>query len=200
MTIATKNTYNRRPLMLGRATDEERAQADRIAAEKVAAYQANPTAEAWAALAPDPAVWRPFCDAGRIATPASDQVAADGYLDGLEGHDRLAEIVDGADRIVYGAAMESGRLDRVTTVAGNLDEGESLHGRIGSEYVYRLTPTGANSAKYGPCEVCGKPATEVVHQVEARYFRDSETGEIRQTGAGCSDMFGHRECLESRRR
>ena len=71
MTTATETTtYPRRSLMLGRATDQERAEADRRAAEKVAAYQANPTAEALAAMTPDPAIWHPFCDAGKVAAPA----------------------------------------------------------------------------------------------------------------------------------
>lgn len=70
MTTATETTtYPRRPSMLGRATDQERAEADRQAAEKVAAYQANPTAETLAAMTPDPAIWHPFCDAGKVVAP-----------------------------------------------------------------------------------------------------------------------------------
>lgn len=57
---------------------------------------------------------RLFSDAGRLATQDSDKIAADGYRDGLEGRDRLAEVVDGADRIVYRSAHASGRLDRET--------------------------------------------------------------------------------------
>lgn len=105
-------TTHHRPLMLGYATDEERAEAVRLSDAMLAAYQADPSDESFRALAPAAEVWRPFCDAGRDATTASDKVAADGYKDGLEGQDRLAEIEDGADRIVYRAALASGRLDR----------------------------------------------------------------------------------------
>ena len=93
MTTATE-TYPRRPLMLGRATDEERAESDRRAAENVAAYQANPTAEAWAAMTPDPAIWHPFCDAGKAPAPV---VALEAPKDGAEITVRPA----GRETIVY---------------------------------------------------------------------------------------------------
>lgn len=62
-------------------------------------------------------------------------------------------------------------------------------------YRYRLITTGDSSAKYGPCEVCGKVATEVFHQTEDREY---EPGQF--TGHECKSLFGHRECLMGARR
>ena len=59
------------------------------------------------------------------------------------------------------------------------------------EYRYRLTATGASSDKYGPCEVCKKPATAVFHLVEERSFADGWTYD------GCRNLFGHENCLEA---
>lgn len=38
------------------------------------------------------------------------------------------------------------------------------------EYRYRLISTNDSSAKYGNCEVCKKPASEIFHQIEARKY------------------------------
>lgn len=70
------------------------------------------------------------------------------------------------------------------------------------EYRYRLYSTGDSSAKYGVCEVCGKHATEVFHQVEERAFYYPENG---QTYMGwtqhlCHSFFGHETCLRGKRR
>jgi hypothetical protein len=58
---------------------------------------------------------------------------------------------------------------------------------------YTLTSTGASSAKYGNCEVCGKPVSEVFQQTEEKRY---ENGWTRQ---GCHYLFGHKECLETKR-
>lgn len=60
-----------------------------------------------------PTAWHPFCDAGRLATPASDPAAASGYADGIAGKFEPWRW-DGADSIVYKAAHASGWLDRVS--------------------------------------------------------------------------------------
>lgn len=61
------------------------------------------------------------------------------------------------------------------------------------QYKYRLTTTGDNSAKYGNCEICGKPASEVYQQVKQKKFMldgiEHWTYE--------SNTFGHKSCLES---
>lgn len=61
-------------------------------------------------------------------------------------------------------------------------------------YRYRVIPTGDSSAKYGNCEVCHKPVSDVVHQVEERQF------ELGWTQYQCSNLFGHESCLRSRQR
>lgn len=58
---------------------------------------------------------------------------------------------------------------------------------------YRLTSTGSSSAKFGPCEVCGKHATEVFQQVEEVSYEGGWTQH------GCSRLFGHTECLVTKR-
>lgn len=49
---------------------------------------------------------------------------------------------------------------------------------------YRLATTEESSAKFGPCEVCGKWASEVHIQ-----------SHLDAHGCYRSDGFGHRECL-----
>ena len=66
-------------------------------------------------------------------------------------------------------------------------------------YRYRVKSLEASSIKYGPCEVCGKHATEMFLQIEQRQYR-KPNGEISYTGYGCRDMFGHYDCLVKARR
>jgi len=54
---------------------------------------------------------------------------------------------------------------------------------------YTIKTTNRSSHDYGPCEVCGKHATEVFHQ-RLEYRR----GRKRYAAPG---LFGHRECLLS---
>lgn len=73
------------------------------------------------------------------------------------------------------------------------------------KYVYRIKSTGNSSAKFGPCEVCGKHCPEVFYQVEGQTFL---TDELDECGAGkicityheCRNFFGHEECLIGARR
>ena len=67
-------------------------------------------------------------------------------------------------------------------------------------YRYRITSTGGNSIKYGNCEICGKPATEIFHQVEERSYKNSFEEVIHFTQNKCTNYFGHKECLESKQR
>ncbi|AVX21620.1 hypothetical protein SAMN02745885_01631 [Carboxydocella sporoproducens DSM 16521] len=67
------------------------------------------------------------------------------------------------------------------------------------DFRYRIKSLGASSIKFGPCEVCGKPATEVFLQIEQRKYQ-KPSGEISYTQHGCRDMFGHYECLLRMRR
>lgn len=64
-----------------------------------------------------------------------------------------------------------------------------------TEYKYKLSRMGASSDKYGPCEVCDKHVSDVFHQTESRY-----TDRGRWTFSGCHNLFGHEECLISKRR
>lgn len=82
------------------------------------------------------------------------------------------------------------------------------------EYRYRITSLDASSSKYGPCEVCGKHATEVFYQVEEMAYAldahdlkvlgDLATADER-AGKGwtryeCHSYFGHEWCLIDSRR
>lgn len=69
-------------------------------------------------------------------------------------------------------------------------------------YKYRLVRTGYSSNKYGPCEVCGKHAPEVYHQIESKYFKFVHNEAVYEgwTSYGCHNLFGHKECLISQRR
>lgn len=51
-------------------------------------------------------------------------------------------------------------------------------------HTIELISTGASSAKYGNCEVCKKPCSEVIHKT------------VRKGTVFVSDSFGHATCLE----
>ena len=63
-------------------------------------------------------------------------------------------------------------------------------------YRYRLSSTGHSSARFGPCEVCGKHATEVFIQSGQRQYRKSDGS---YGWARISNYFGHKECLKKQR-
>ena len=66
------------------------------------------------------------------------------------------------------------------------------------EYNYSLTNTGQSSSRYGNCEVCREHCSEVWHQVETRNY---QIGNYQgQTFGGCRDLWGHKECLESKQK
>ena len=72
-----------------------------------------------------------------------------------------------------------------------------------SQYRYRLISTGYSSDKYGNCEVCGKHVSEVFSQSEEQYYTIERNGKMIHEGwtkCGCSDYFGHKECLLGVRR
>jgi len=64
---------------------------------------------------------------------------------------------------------------------------------------YTLVHKKHNSAVYGNCEVCGKPASDLYHQMERKRYTRSD-GSEGWTHSGCSDKFGHLECLKSIRK
>ena len=63
-----------------------------------------------------------------------------------------------------------------------------------SEYRYMLKATWLNSSVLGPCEVCGKHAPTVYHQIEEREYVRPD-GSRGLTHDGCRDLYGHEECL-----
>ncbi|GEA09167.1 hypothetical protein KUL42_39280 [Alteromonas sp. KUL42] len=63
-------------------------------------------------------------------------------------------------------------------------------------FAYRLSRTNAGSAKYGPCEVCGKYADTMYMLVEMVRFWNPVKKKNSVTHHGCrSSTFGHKECL-----
>ena len=66
-------------------------------------------------------------------------------------------------------------------------------------YVYRIKSTKFSSARYGPCEVCRKDASEVFYQVEQTTYQEDD-GTIHPTYYGCKNLFGHESCLIGARR
>ena len=63
-------------------------------------------------------------------------------------------------------------------------------------YVYRLRDTEASSHKFGPCEICGKHASNIFLQCEGLVYKPQ-----RVTHHECyADKFGHKECLLTQRR
>lgn len=69
-------------------------------------------------------------------------------------------------------------------------------------YKYRIFRCCASSDKYGPCEVCGEFVSDVHHQTESRSYEFKLGRKIHSgfTTHECKNLFGHRECVESKRR
>ena len=61
---------------------------------------------------------------------------------------------------------------------------------------YFLKSTEDCSAKYGPCEVCGKAVSEVFHQWQDESYSVTIEG-VTETGWARvgTELFGHEECL-----
>jgi hypothetical protein len=68
-----------------------------------------------------------------------------------------------------------------------------------SPYRYRISSRGASSAKFGPCEVCGRDVSDVHLQVEGE-ITPASASQHEFTAMTGRDLFGHRECLISQRR
>jgi len=68
------------------------------------------------------------------------------------------------------------------------------------EYRYNISSLEESSAKYGVCEICGKYATETFYQSEERKYFNPITEQESYTQHNCRNYFGHKECLESKRR
>lgn len=65
-------------------------------------------------------------------------------------------------------------------------------------FVYRMRNTGDSSSKFGPCEVCNRPVSEVFLQTEGRVYEDG--GQDAITHHETTQYFGHRECLIGQQR
>src|SRR5262249_14448543 len=72
----------------------------------------------------------------------------------------------------------------------------------GGLFRYRLPSTDWNSKRYGDCEICKQPASEVFIQFELRYYIvDLPSGQhAGWTYNKCHTLFGHQHCLLSARR
>ena len=71
-----------------------------------------------------------------------------------------------------------------------------------AQYRYRIKSLGNSSAKFGNCEICNQHVSDTHYQVEERYYEFNSQDVSRQgwTSNKCHNMFGHKECLEKRRR
>ena len=62
--------------------------------------------------------------------------------------------------------------------------------------VYRMARLNAGSAKYGPCECCGRDVDTTYYLVEG--FTYSYRGRFEGvTHNDARNLFGHRECLQN---
>ena len=67
------------------------------------------------------------------------------------------------------------------------------------DYRYEIVDTGYGSHVLGPCEVCGKHASTIYHQIKRRVYTRPD-GSAGLTHDGCRDIFGHEVCLVKMRR
>ncbi|MDD1493951.1 hypothetical protein DF016_36800 [Burkholderia stagnalis] len=80
----------------------------------------------------------------------------------------------------------------------------TVHDAAGVVLRYRLKHTGQSSDRLGACEVCNRHASEVFHLTGAMLYEraakpDSDPGRFGWTHHKCVDVFGHRDCVTSRR-
>ena len=66
-------------------------------------------------------------------------------------------------------------------------------------FKYHIKNTGYGSDRYGPCEVCGDHADTIYAQIEERAYLHPD-GHIGFTVHKCNNLFGHKDCLISKRR
>ena len=68
-------------------------------------------------------------------------------------------------------------------------------------YQYTIKRLEAGSSKYGCCEVCGSHADTMYYQTESTEYETLKEGVlvVRLTRSGCTDLFGHKQCLEGGR-
>ena len=59
---------------------------------------------------------------------------------------------------------------------------------------YTLKSTNKSSVKYGNCEICHKPVSEVFYQKEEKEYV-KPNGDIGLTQESCNSMYGCKECL-----
>jgi hypothetical protein len=62
-----------------------------------------------------------------------------------------------------------------------------------------MKPVEGSSERFGECEICGQYVVNVYHQVESKGYSKSD-GTKGWTMNGCSDVYGHEQCLISQRR
>ena len=66
--------------------------------------------------------------------------------------------------------------------------------KMANSYKYRIRNTEKSSADLGMCEICGKYANSMYHQVESKKYSGGYTHHE------CNNSFGHEKCLLSQRR
>jgi len=80
----------------------------------------------------------------------------------------------------------------------------TVHDAAGVVLRYRLKHTGQSSERLGVCEVCNGHASDVFHLTGAMLYEraakpDNDPDRFGWTHHKCVDVFGHRDCMTSRR-
>lgn len=70
---------------------------------------------------------------------------------------------------------------------------------MSENYRYKLSSLNESSNRYGNCDVCGKHASEMFIQTEEKEYTRPD-GNKGWTQHECHQLFGHKECLENKRR
>tara|TARA_R110000850_G_scaffold272792_1_gene408334 strand:+ start:154 stop:348 length:195 start_codon:yes stop_codon:yes gene_type:complete len=58
-----------------------------------------------------------------------------------------------------------------------------------------MKSTGESSQKFGDCQVCRKPASEVFYMTQMREYFNQLKKEFGVTQHDCFSKFGHKSCL-----
>ncbi|HAS8195749.1 TPA: hypothetical protein I7682_17865 [Vibrio vulnificus] len=73
-----------------------------------------------------------------------------------------------------------------------------MENAIYEKFIYKLMKLQkGGSAKFGNCEVCGRPFVDGYLLLPQRIIQDPSTGEESATYRGCNAPYGHKACLSS---
>lgn len=112
--------------------------------------------------------------------------------------------------ILCGVGTHTTHKDKMLTTVDRTTDRQGRTYEMVGDYRYRITSTKRGSSALGNCEVCGKPCDVVHLQIQQHYAKPQHpwipeaAGLLDASGGfwthnGCTDRYGHPDCLRSAR-